>query len=223
MKQLISMGNSAKLLVTFTHFDEVKGDNLPNAGAKAQHVLDSAENVFASIGEELGPFAERALRKRLDEGRFFLESINAPLSDKTKAGKRTVAQINKLLSSISRIVERADLSAARPTYDKINLVLAVKAAAENFQDAWLCKLGVKSKPGFAKEHWTRIKALTRRLATQGWADEYDDLQPVADLRKQLQDQIYVAIQNPLSWSPDAPSDDEKQQIFDDIADQIVSG
>lgn len=220
MKQLVSMGNAAKLLVAFTHFDEVKGDNLPNAAAKAQHVLDSAENVFSSIGEELGPFAERALRKRLEEGRFFLEAINLPLSLEEKPGKRTIAQITKLLASIDKIVDRAEPSAARPSYDKINLVLAIKTATENFHNAWLCKLGIKPKPGFVKEHWTRIKALTRRLATPGWDDEYDGLQPVADLRIQLQNQIYIAIQNPLSWSPSPPSDDEKQQIFDDIADRI---
>ncbi|MCM2480269.1 Rab family GTPase, partial [Serpentinimonas maccroryi] len=57
MKEMITSGSANKLLLVFTHFDEVKGDNLPNAAAREQHVLASAENVLASIGEELGPFA----------------------------------------------------------------------------------------------------------------------------------------------------------------------
>ncbi len=58
MKDLIASGGASKLLLVFTHFDEVVGDNLPNAAARERHVLASAENVLASIGEDLGPFAE---------------------------------------------------------------------------------------------------------------------------------------------------------------------
>jgi hypothetical protein len=90
-----------------------------------------------------------------------------------------------------------EASKAKPYYDRMNLVLAVKAAAESFQDAWFPRLGLQHKPGVGKEHWTRVKALSRRLAT-GMADHYDSLQPVADLRKELQDRIYVFVQNPLS-------------------------
>ena len=65
MKELVSSGNSAKLIFAFTHFDKVSGDNLPNPSVRSQHVLASAENVLSAIGEDLGPFAERALRARL--------------------------------------------------------------------------------------------------------------------------------------------------------------
>ena len=220
MKQILSTGNASKLLIVFTHFDEVKGDNLPTPSARAQHVLASAENVLSSIGEELGPFAERALRQRLSNGRFFLAQIDTVLTSTSKSGKRTITQLNGLLEAINQIVERPEPAEARPQYDKINLVLAIKAAAESFHEAWLSILGIKLKPGISKEHWTRVKALTRRLATPGWADEYDTLKPVADLRQQLQTRIYVALQNPLTWEGGEPSDDEKQQIFDDLADRI---
>ena len=35
-------------------------------------------------------------------------------------------------------------------------------------------LGLELNPDAPKEHWTRIKALSRRLA-EGWSDEYDNL------------------------------------------------
>jgi hypothetical protein len=41
---------SEPLLVCFTHFDAVKGANLPNPRAREQHVLTSAEN--ASVRSE---------------------------------------------------------------------------------------------------------------------------------------------------------------------------
>ncbi|MBS0659124.1 MAG: hypothetical protein JSR82_12855 [Verrucomicrobia bacterium] len=219
MRELITSGNSRKLFLVFTHFDEVKGDNLPNAAAKEQHVLASAENVLASVGEELGPYAERALRSRLHEGCFFLGSIDETLEPKKKSHKRTILQMKALLAAIDAVVERPAPVQARPVYDRMNLVLAVKSAAESFREAWWPRLGLK--PGLGKEHWKRIWALSRRLSTPGLADEYDNLKPVADLRKQLQDRLYVLLQNPVKWEPAEPSNDAlKQQAFDCLANAL---
>ena len=220
MRELARTGNAAKLILVFTHFDEVKGDNLPTPSAKVQHVLASAENVLSAIGEDLGPFAERSLRKRLDDARVFLARIDKPVSDATKEGARTIAQLEKLLTLIDDVIERPEVGKVMPCYDRMNLVLAVKGAAEGFHDAWFPRLGLDNKPGIGKEHWTRVKALSRRLAT-GMADYYDSLQPVADLRKELQDRIYVFVQNPLKWRGAEPADDQKQVIFDTFADAIA--
>ncbi|MGH2549452.1 MAG: hypothetical protein ACRDHN_08680, partial [Thermomicrobiales bacterium] len=220
MRELVSSGNASKLILVFTHFDEVKGDNLPTPSAKVQHVMASAENVLAAIGEDLGPFAERAMRKRLESARVFLEGIDKPLVDTTKAGTRTTTQLEKLLALLDETVERPEPTKATPFYDRMNLVLAVKAAAESFHNAWFPRLGLDYKPGVGKEHWTRVKALSRRLAT-GMADHYDTLQPVADLRKELQDRIYVFAQNPLKWDGKEPDDDEKQVAFDTLAENVA--
>jgi hypothetical protein len=221
MKEMITSGNASKLLLVFTHFDEVKGDNLPNAAAKEQHVLASAENVLASIGEELGPFAERALRSRLKEACFFVGAIDADLDATKKSHKRTIGQLTALLAAIDSIVEKPAPVLAKPVYDRMNLVLAVKNAAESFHDAWWPRLGLAHKPGVSKEHWKRIWALSRRLSTPGLRDEYDSLKPVADLRKQLQDRLYVLLQNPLRWEPTEPADDaHKQQVFDGLANAL---
>lgn len=216
MKEMITSGSTRKLLLVFTHFDEVKGDNLPNATHREQHVLASAENVLASIGEELGPFAERALRGRLKNACFFVGGIDEDL-DATK-NKRTISKLKGLLAAIDAIVEKPEPVLAKPVYDRMNLVLAVKNAAENFHDAWWPRLGLAYKPGVGKEHWKRIWALSKRLSTPGREDEYDNLKPVADLRKQLLDRLYVLLQNPLRWDPTEPTDDaHKQQVFDGLA------
>ncbi|WP_427913947.1 Rab family GTPase [Ramlibacter sp. MMS24-I3-19] len=221
MKEMITSGSASKLLLVFTHFDEVKGDNLPNAAAKEQHVLASAENVLASIGEELGPFAERALRWRLKEACFFVGGIDESLDPAKKPHKRTIGQLQALLAAIDGIVEKPAPVAAKPVYDRMNLVLAVKNAAESFHEAWWPRLGLAYKPGVGKEHWKRIWALSRRLSTPGLGDEYDTLKPVADLRKQLQDRLYVLLQNPLRWDPAEPTDDaHKQQVFDGLANAL---
>ena len=219
MREVVATGNSRKLIIAFTHFDEVKGDNLPTASARVQHVFASAENVLAAFGEDLGSHAERALRQRLEHARFFFASIHEPLNEATTWGRRTVSQIRKLLNAIDAVIERPEPPEACPVYDRVNLVLAIRAAADAFHEAWRPRLGLEFKPGFAKEHWTRVKALSRRLAT-GWADEYDTLRPIADLRKELLERIYVFVQKPLRWEGLQPADDEKQACFDAFADNL---
>lgn len=59
----------------------------------------------------------------------------------------------------------------------------------------------------------------RRLAT-GWADEYDSLRPIADLRKELVEQVYVFVQNPLRWEGPELNEDQKQSSFDAFADNL---
>jgi len=222
MKEMISSGGASKLMLVFTHFDEVIGDNLPNFGARQNHVLASAENVLASIGEDLGPFAERALRGRLRDGCFFVGEVHNRLDQARKSHKRTIDQLRKLLSAIDTVVEKPVPVQAKPVYSRMNLVLAVKSAAEGFHDAWWPRLGLSSKSGASKEHWKRIWALTRRLQTPGRSDEYDNLKPVADLRNQLQTRLYVLLQNPVRWDPADPIDDtEKQQIFDSLAEALA--
>jgi hypothetical protein len=219
MRNLVSSGKSSKLLICFTHFDMVAGDNLRGFQSKEQHVLASAENALTAIGSELGPFAERALRKRLTSGCFFVGGIDQELDASQKRGKRTIEQLSGLLDAIERIVDKPTPVAARPAYDRMNLVLAVKKAAESFHGAWEARLGRGYSAAITKEHWTRVKALSRRFAEQ-WADQYDTLMPVADLHRELKEAIYVFIQNPMDWQGSAPSDDEKQQIFDALADAI---
>ncbi len=220
MKSLAAAGKTSKLMMCFTHMDLVRGDNLPSFSLKKQHVLASAENVLTAIGEELGKFAERALRLSMQCGCFFVGSIDRELST-TKTDQRSVDQFLELLAAITAVRELPEVVASKPAYDRVNLVLAIKNATERFHEDWDVKLGLASKPGMAKEHWTRIKALSRRLAL-GWSDEYDTLKPVADLHRNLQNDIYLFIQNPVKWDGPIPSDEEKQAVFDRLAEAISS-
>jgi hypothetical protein len=219
MKELVSSGNAAKLIFAFTWLDRVTGDNLPTPPARQQHVLASAENVLAAIGEELGPFAERALRSRLGASRVFLANLDQKLDQDSAEGRRTIKQLAKLLEMIDGIVERSTPSESRPVYGTMNLGFAIKAAIETFHSEWRARLGQPSESDLDKAPWQKVKALSRRFATQ-MSDEYDYLRPVKDLQQKLQQKIYVHLQNPLSWTGPEPSDDDKQYIFDAIAEDL---
>ena len=156
---------------------------------------------------------------RIEEARFFLADLQDPLSEDSLAGRRTIRQLRRLLEAIDQVIERLPPTDARPVYNRMNLALVIRTAADGFHERWRPRLGLESRPGFTKEHWTRIKALTRRLA-EDWVDEYDSLKPVADLRQELVEGIYRFIQNPESWDGDEPSEEEKQDRFDRLADSL---
>lgn len=157
------------------------------------------------------------MRQRLECARFFLADLHEPSRQDTASGRRTISQLRKLLHAIDAVIERPQPAEAHPVYDRMNLVLAVRSAADAFHKTWRPRLGLGDS--FAKEHWTRVKALSRRLAT-GWADEYDTLRPVADLRKELVERVYVFVQSPLRWEGPEPAEDLKQSCFDAFADDI---
>ncbi len=221
LKGIAVSGNASKLHVVFTHFDQVKGDNLPNFADREQHVLASVENVLKSIGDELGPAAERVLRRRIDQARFFVGGIHEPLDPKKRAGQRAIGQLDALLVLLTHPERAVSAGPSRPVFNRMNLSLAVTEAAKAFHARWRGLLGLDYNPEAPKEHWTRVKALTRRLA-EGWNDEYDNLKPVADLRYHLQMQVYLMLQRPERWSNGEPSEDEKQTTLDELSNAVTN-
>jgi len=221
MRELVSTGNARKLILAFTHFDEVKGDNLPDSNAKARHVLESVENVLSAFGEELGPYAERALRERLASARVFLAHMQNGLSTEDLDDKQPIQQLGKLIRAIDEVIQRPEKVESRPVYNKLNLAFVIKHATKAFHDSWRPRLGLETNPTIQKEHWSRPKALSRRLAV-GIADEYDTLRPIADLRKEIIDRIFVYIQSPERWEGIEPNDDEKQTVFESFAEAIAA-
>lgn len=221
LKGIAVSGNASKLHVIFTHFDQVKGDNLPGFSDREQHVLASVENVLKSIGDELGPPAERALRRRIERARFFVGGIQEPLDAKKKAGSRSIQQLDAALDLLAHPELAADSGPSRPIFNRMNLSLAVMEAAKTFHTRWRGILGLDYNPDAPKEHWTRVKALSRRLA-EGWNDEYDNLKPVADLRYHLQMQVYLMLQRPERWSGGEPNEDEKQATIDALSNAVTN-
>ena len=221
LKSIAVSGNAMKLHLVFTHFDQVSGANLPTFSSREEHVLASVENVLKAIGDELGPAAERILRRRVDEARFFVGGIHETLDSKKKTDARAIRQFEALLGLLAHPESAALSGPSRPVFDRMNLSLAVTEAAKAFHTRWRGLLGLDMNPDAPKEHWTRVKALTRRLA-EGWTDQYDSLQPVADLRNQLQVQLYLMVQRPVRWEGGEPDNDEKQALIDTMSNAITN-
>lgn len=219
MKTITVSGHMEKLHFLFTHFDQVGGDNLPGFAARKQHVLASVENVLTAIGEDLGQHAEKALRKRVETASYFVGGIQERLAEDRKADRRTIAQLQAVVGALLTDPEKADTGAAIAVYDRMNLAMAVTAAADAFHTKWRALLGLDTSAAYDKEHWTRVKALSRRIA-EDWAEEYDTLQPVFDLYYELQRQMYLMLQAPVRWESEPP-EETQQLIVADISQAVT--
>ena len=208
LQSLVISGHESKLLLAFTHFDEVKGDNLHGNAAKKDHVIGSFDNAVHAIGKSFGREAESALHNLIPDRLFFLANIQRRLPD---SAKFTLSEMRRFLAAIGSSIVPAGPVEYTPVYDVANLVLAIQKAAQEFHDKWRGILGMGSVSGARPEHWTRVKALSRRLGIFK-VDEYDTLRPVADMIKLLQIHVSQFLSNPLSWLPSPPPDESQDRI-----------
>lgn len=225
MRTAAATGNGEKLFFLFTHFDLVRGDNLRSFGDRERHVLGSAENVLSEVREELG-LAERVLRRRLDEARFFVGGIDRLLApdridpERPKASRRTVRRLNALLNALTAEAVPVETGPSRPVYQGSQVTDAVIEAVQAFHLRWRGTLGHASVPDVPRKHWASIKALTRRLA-EGHTDEYQDLRPAASLRTALEYALYRTLQNPVRWTGPEPAADEQEVIVGEISGALT--
>ena len=212
LRSVGSSGYAHKLAIAFTHFDLVRGDNLGEAEERQAHVLRSFRNGMTTIREVLGNQVASALERQVENSAFFLGALD---KDKGRIPNGVASEMAKLIDLMSEVAKpRKELNAS-PIYSFEELALALRDAVENFRTPWRGRLGLEYQGSAPKEHWTRIKALARRVAF-GWDDyEYDYLRPVAEFRDYLQESISRWLENPIAWKT-AVDDESKQAAIDEI-------
>ncbi len=222
LRSIVSSGQQSKLVFAFTHFDQVKGPNLPSRAAKEQHVLASLEHSISTLGKEMGRGIENALRKIAAERSFFLSNIQDQIPESPQKGSQqhTLDALRRLLKTMEGLAAPPIPEAVTPVYDDANLVLSIQKAVKEFREPWRARLGFPTELNIRPEHWTRIKALTRRIGELG-LDEYDTLRPVADLIACLQAHILPFLENPLRWEPAKGATEEMMRhAIDRIAQKV---
>jgi hypothetical protein len=211
-----SSGHAEKLAVAFTHFDEVKGDNLKTFQEKRDHVMGSVSNALGGLRQALGTTVTAALERQLEENAFFLGALDKPIS---KIPSGVIGQIRQLMDRMQAASEPLKPTEVAPRYQMEGLELALRDAVEGFHGPWRARLGLDYHDGISKEHWTRVKALSRRLAN-GWQVEYHTLRPVADLVARLQENISYWLDSPAGWTRMPKSDEEREAALAKVRREV---
>lgn len=216
LRSVGSSGHGHKLAIAFTHFDQVKGDNLGSYAKKRSHVRASIGNAIGSLRESLGAPVAEILEKRMGNGDFYLGDLDRP-TGKIRPG--FVKTMGELMERMRRSADPVDVPDLAPSYNIVRLELALRDAADGFKNPWLARLGLNYHDGIRKEHWGRVKALCRRIANH-WADEYGGLRPVADFVRQLQTSISLWLDSPSDWTRVPENEDERQAAIDEIRKKV---
>ena len=218
LRSVGSSGHGSKLAIAFTHFDQVRGDNLHGFENKRTHVRKSIENGLSSLRDILGPPVTEILSARLKAHDFYLGSLDRPVSKIPGGFVRELERMLQLMkTSATPPVEPVQ---AAPRYSIGRLELHLRDAADGFKNPWFARLGLSYYEDVAKEHWARIKALCRRVANRWNNDEYGDLRPKADFVRQLQESISHWLNTPQGWTRAPRSDDERQEAIGGIRRQV---
>jgi hypothetical protein len=209
LRSVASSGHHEKLAIAFTHFDQIKGHNLRTFADKRGHVMGSVMNALSSLNDTLGVPVVRAVEHGLDERSFMLGGIDRSLAKlPTKAADYMRSQLIDLVGFFKKAILPPPPPVAFPIYDPTGIAFAVQEAVTGFQSPWLARLGFGTHEGVRKEHWTRMKALDRRIATEQGV-KYDTLRPLADLLKNLLEAISRFLNKPTAWTRDV--DEQEQQ------------
>jgi hypothetical protein len=210
-------GFSRKLAMAFTHFDQVKGVNLSSFGQKQDHVVASIKNAISSIRDNVGPGIAGALNRQIEKNSVFLGGLDRSI-DKIPGG--FVKELVKLFAIMREAIAPVEIATNVPIYQFKGLEIAMRDAIASFRNPWRGRLGISYHDGVYKEHWTRIKALSRRLANG--EDEYSNLRPVADLLACLQEEAAKWLDRPAGWSSTPANEEEREAALDPIRQVVFS-
>ena len=216
LRSVASSGHSAKLAVAFTHFDQIKGPSLRTSADKRNHVMASVLNALSNLRDTLGVPVTRIIEHEIDERCFMLGGVERSLK---RLPVRAAEYMREELAGLVDLCERAILPPpppeARPIYDPTGISFAVRDAVSKFQGPWLARLGLGGYEGVRREHWTRVKALNRRIAGE-LDDEYDTLRPVADLVARMTESVSRFLDNPVDWTREPEDDKESHAAIAEI-------
>lgn len=219
LRAVASSGNYNKLLIAFTHFDQVKGLNLPSYTFKRAHVLASVHNYLSKLKEVLNGPIVAAMERTIDDQCFMLGALDGPLNCLPPG---VCTQLKSLIAFVEKSVEPPPIPDAQPKYDSSGLGFAVQRAADSFQKAWAARLGLVVGATLPAEHWTRIKALNRQISNENKV-EYDSLRPVADLVGRITEEVANFLDNPVAWTRPPVDADEAQLAISPIRRVVFNG
>lgn len=219
-RAVASSGHHKKLAVAFTHFDHIKGHNLRTFADKRAHVMASVLNALSGLRDVLGAPVVKEMENGVEDRCFMLGGVDRRV-DKlpSLAADYMRQQLSELVGFFERAILPPPPPEARPVYDPTGIYFAVREAVIKFQGPWLARLGLDTYEGVKKEHWTRVKALNRRIA--GELDvEYDTLRPVADLVARLTESISRFLDEPFEWTRQPSDDSEAQAAISEVRREV---
>jgi energy-coupling factor transporter ATP-binding protein EcfA2 len=220
IKSLAISGHYPKLFVCFTHFDSVKGDNLPTINDKIDHVYGAADNLLGKLESELEYDVKRFLSNHLHDHSYYLSNLDQSLGEDALS-LFTSDQLIDLTAKLNRMISPTVVTEAIPVYDITTIIIKIQNAAKQFHNIWDGYLYGSNVSLKRKAHFTQIKALSLRLG-YGSQYEYSFLTPISDFWASFNGQISGFLSTPVKWEPFEPTEEDKLKKIDEFKKIISS-
>ena len=217
LRSVATSGHQEKLAIAFTHFDAVRGDNLPGYPAKRDHVLASVKGTLASVRDAIGDIVLSGLERQINDRCFMLGWLD---QSTTRVPRGARKQLKRLTRFFEAAIAPATPPEAQPCYDPAGLAFAVQSAAVDFHSLWDARLGYRHSKDVRRPHWSQVKALTRRVALRMDNYQYKDLMPVAELIGRLAEAISRFLDAPAKWDSPAKDLDEATAAIARIRSEV---
>jgi GTPase Era involved in 16S rRNA processing len=226
LKSVVTSGMMSRLIMCFTHFDQVAGDNLPTVAERKRHVFSTVDNALREISAQTSASA-KLLRERLRDHCYYLSEMQKGLKQKDERETRErQREIFTFIRDVAGERRSHEGLVYTPSFDKTQLVLGIGEAIREYVRRWEVMLGLERRDPFLDEdrrdvHWTRIKALTRRLGEMG-GEGYYELQPVSELFDLLKNGMYAFINRAAKWGEEDLTESDKQFSLESLMESMTS-
>lgn len=215
LKTIIDVGQTKKLMMAFTHFDYMEGDNMIKTKDKMKHVIAAVSSYLSGIKKIDANALLDTDRESILNSCYFFSNLN-----KEEISELSSNQFKRMFEQIdARFNESLDINDIFISYDAMTLFHHMQVAIRNYRKTWSELIGYQTNtPRTA--HWSKIKALTRRLAYLNQDNYNGELQPLADLVQEISSQLSIYLNNPLTVTPERINDELKDAKINKIKGDI---
>lgn len=215
LKAVIEYGFAKKLAMLYTHVDMMEGNNFSSFADRKRHVLAALESYLFEMKKNNAYIFSEVEASAIRNATFFFSDL-----DKVKTSKMTQHYTVKLYEYLRDLLQESiTIGDVRLKYDAMTLVERLKIALASYRQEWGGRIGYPHKTSDT-EHWSKIKALTRRLAYFN-QDHYNyELMPLADFRQEVAEQLNVFLNKPLLITPEEASEEVKVALISEVKSQI---
>ena len=114
LRSVGTSGHGHKLGVVFTHFDQVRGDNLRSYTQKVNYVHASIGNALSGMRDDLGAPVTEILKRQLDNRNFYLGGLNKPTGS---IPTPIIDEMHELLAQMQEAAKPPEPVTAAPIYN----------------------------------------------------------------------------------------------------------
>lgn len=206
LKSLIEFGYADRLIFAFSKMDQVDGNNYRNMGDKKRHITLTLQNYLMFLRKQKDTVLSETEVQSILTNCIYFSFLN-----RKDNSKMTRKGLQELSDATARVMKKhISTEDVHFEYEALKLYYYIKEATQEFRAIWAEKTGYSSITN-KTEHWSRVRALARRLGVLG-QENYCELQPLSDFASIIQEKINLFINQPDNTKPAIASEEVTDEL-----------